>query len=239
MEQQLYIRGMTCQNCRKGVMEKVNGIPGVSEVEVSLETGLAVFESERKIALDQIQNILGKKYTVTETNNPISKVSAASVSKFKALFPLFLIFGYLFLATLFLTQLTNADLEQSMLYFMGLFFIVFSFFKFLDYGGFPDSFARYDPLAKKSRLYAKIYPFIETALGIAFLLSWQLPIAIGITLVILSSTTYGVLQSILNKSAIQCACLGTALKLPMTEATLIENGIMIVMSCILILGYIL
>jgi len=47
------------------------------------------------------------------------------------------------------------------------------------------------------------------------------------------------LQTILSKSAIQCACLGTALKLPMTEATLIENGIMIVMSCIIILDFIL
>jgi hypothetical protein len=122
---------------------------------------------------------------------------------------------------------------------MGLFFITFSFFKFLDYRGFPASFARYDPLARRSLFYAKCYPFLETALGIAFLLSWQLPLVLVVTLIILSSTTYGVLNSLLNKSAIQCACLGTTLKLPMTEATLIENGIMIIMSCILILGYVL
>ncbi|MGY8951367.1 MAG: heavy metal transporter, partial [Flavobacteriales bacterium] len=40
---------------------------------------------------------------------------------------------------------------------------------------------------------------------------------------------------LLAKKSIQCACLGTALKLPMTEATFIENAIMIVMA-ILILG---
>jgi hypothetical protein len=84
-----------------------------------------------------------------------------------------------------------------------------------------------------------MYPFLETGLGIAFLMSWQLPLILFCTLIILSFTTYGVLQSIINKSSIECACLGTALKLPMTEATLIENGIMIVMSCILILGYFL
>jgi hypothetical protein len=117
------------------------------------------------------------------------------------------------------------------------FFITFSFFKFLDYHGFPTSFSQYDPLAKRSPLYARIYPFLETGMGISYLLSWQLPITLGLTLIVLSLTSYGVLQTIYSKSSIQCACLGTALKLPMTEATLIENGIMIVMSCILILGY--
>jgi len=34
---------------------------------------------------------------------------------------------------------------------------------------------------------------------------------------------------LINKRIIECACLGTALKLPMTEATLIENAIMLVM----------
>ena len=63
--------------------------------------------------------------------------------------------------------------------------------------------------------------------------------SLRIDFVLLSITTYGVMQTILSKTAIQCACLGTALNLPMTEATLIENGIMIVMSCIMILGFIL
>ena len=35
-------------------------------------------------------------------------------------------------------------------------------------------------------------------------------------------TTFGVIKAC-QKSQIECACLGTALKLPMTEATLIEN----------------
>ena len=141
-------------------------------------------------------------------------------------------------ATVYLTYLTKGDANQAMLFFMGLFFITFSFFKFLDYQGFPHALARYDPLAKKSLFYAKLYPFIETVLGVAFLLSWQIPIALGLTMVLLSITTYGVLQTILSKTAIQCACLGTALNLPMSEATLIENGIMIVMSCIMILDFI-
>ena len=39
---------------------------------------------------------------------------------------------------------------------------------------------------------------------------------------------------LLDKKSIRCACLGTALKLPMTEATFIENAIMIVMAVIML-----
>ena len=238
MQQELYIKGMTCQNCRKGVMEQMSALSGVFTVEVSLETGKAVIEAENQIPLDKIKEQLGTKYTVTKA--PLeSQAPTSQDSKLKALFPLFLIFGYLVIATFYLNFVVGGNLNDALRHFMGLFFITFSFFKFLDYKGFPSSFARYDPLAKKSLFYAKIYPFIEVGLGVAFLLSWQLPFAMFFTLVILSITTYGVMQSILNKSAIQCACLGTALKLPMTEATLIENGIMIVMSCIMLLEYIL
>jgi len=48
--------------------------------------------------------------------------------------------------------------------------------------------------------------------------------------VILGSTTLGVIRSLLDKRKIQCACLGTALKLPMTEATFIENVVMLAMT---------
>jgi hypothetical protein len=41
----------------------------------------------------------------------------------------------------------------------------------------------------------------------------------------------------MQKNQIQCACLGTALKLPMTEATLIENLLMITMAIVGLSGY--
>src|SRR5690606_7898048 len=103
---------------------------------------------------------------------------------------------------------------------------VFSFFKLLDLKGFPDSFRMYDPLAKAIPAYATIYPFIETALGLMFLLRFKTDIALIATLLVLGTTTIGVVKTLLNKRTIQCACLGTALKLPMTQATLIENAIM-------------
>jgi len=116
-----------------------------------------------------------------------------------------------------------------------LFFIVFSFFKMLDLKNFPESFSMYDPLAKRVSLYGSIYPFIETALGLMFLMRFEIEIALIATLLVLSITTIGVTKTLFDKKSIRCACLGTALKLPMTEATFIENAIMIIMAIVMLI----
>ena len=131
----------------------------------------------------------------------------------------------------------NWNPSEAMLDFMGLFFIVFSFFKMLDLKGFPKSFRMYDPLAKRFPLYGSIYPFIETALGLMFLMRLEVRVALIITLVVLGITTIGVTKALLDKKSIRCACLGTVLKLPMTEATFIENMIMIVMAISMLVNY--
>ena len=71
-----------------------------------------------------------------------------------------------------------------------------------------------------------------------FLMRVQVDVALIITLVVLSITTIGVTKTLLSKKSIQCACLGTALKLPMTEATFIENAIMIVMAVVMLFKFI-
>jgi len=67
-----------------------------------------------------------------------------------------------------------------------------------------------------------------------FLMRFEINIALIITLIILGVTTIGVTKTLLDKKSIKCACLGTALDLPMTEATFIENAIMIVMSILML-----
>ena len=121
-----------------------------------------------------------------------------------------------------------------MLDFMGLFYIVFSFFKLLDLKGFPESFRMYDPVAKMIPAYGWVYPFIELALGLMLLMRFQITAALIVTILILGTTTIGVTKTLLDKKSIRCACLGTALKLPMTEATFIENAIMLVMAVVLL-----
>jgi hypothetical protein len=51
----------------------------------------------------------------------------------------------------------------------------------------------------------------------------------------MSISIVGVLQSVLNKKKIQCACLGAVFNLPMSTVTIIEDALMIAMSGIMIL----
>jgi hypothetical protein len=53
-----------------------------------------------------------------------------------------------------------------MIDFMGLFFVVFSFFKFLDYKGFPSAFAQYDPLSQEKCFVCKNLPLYRDFFGL-------------------------------------------------------------------------
>lgn len=236
MKQSFIITGMTCKGCQNFVKQKIESIEEVINAEVSLERGTARINSKKTISKNILSKILGSKYSVQTENN--FKNIQKNISKLKQLQPLILIFTYILTVTFSYTYYFELTPKRGMQIFMGLFFIVFSFFKFLDYKGFPDSFKRYDPLAKYLPFYAKFYPFLETGLGISYLLEFQILISTILTILILSMTTFGVIKALFQKSQIQCACLGTALKLPMTEATLIENVIMLTMSSLLLLDYI-
>ena len=121
--------------------------------------------------------------------------------------------------------------------FMGGFFVIFSLFKMIDLNGFADGYSTYDVIAKRSRGYAIAYPFIELALGVAYLLAWNLRLTNAITFGLMSIGTIGVAKALLEKRRIQCACLGTALKLPMTKVTLVEDVGMAAMAlAMLVLG---
>lgn len=229
------ITGMTCTGCSSGIEEKLNGIAGVIRATVNLEKAEAQVEMKNHISTAAFQNAIGTKYTIREKVDEgiMLPVEAEPKSEWRQLFPLFLIFGYISVASILLNR-SPFDSHGFMLDFMGLFYIVFSFFKLLDLKGFPDSFRMYDPLAKRLPVYAVIYPFIETALGLMFLLRFEISIALYATVLILGITTIGVTKVLLDKKSIQCACLGTALKLPMTKATFIENSLMIAMAIVMI-----
>lgn len=237
------ITGMTCEGCRSSVEQKLSKVDGVGNATVNLKMGEAILHVDAPIDVRIFQKALPDKYTITEKKAndyeatkkdfPSSNEPITEKSKLEQLKPLLIILGYIAIAT-FLLNYPRATWNGAMLDFMGLFFIVFSFFKILDLKGFPDSFRMYDPLAKVVPAYAWVYPFIETVLGLMFLMRFQIPIALVITLIVLGITTIGVTKTLLDKKSIQCACLGTALKLPMTEATFIENAIMIVMAILML-----
>jgi len=239
MTHEYKVDGMTCNACKKSVTESLSQLENVDQVNVDLERGLATVTMKKHVPTKQLQEALASKYQLSEKEEvyespPFSMESEKS--KLAQLKPLLLILLYISIASV-LMHYKNWNMNSFMLDFMGLFYIVFSFFKMLDLKGFPDSFRMYDPLAKKVPVYAKIYPFLETALGLMFLMRYQIELTLILTIIVLGITTIGVTKTLLDKKAIRCACLGTALKLPMTEATFIENAIMIIMATSLLINH--
>jgi copper chaperone CopZ len=235
MKRTYKIIGMTCGNCKASVEKYLKNIDDVTHVEINLENGETIITMNKQVNLQILKETLPTKYTISKKDENkifIPKNGAydeVEKNKLQQLKPLLLILFYIVSASILL-HYKNWSASEFMLDFMGLFYIVFSFFKMLDIKGFAASFSMYDPLAKRIPKYGEIYPFIETALGLMFLLRFETTIALVSTLVILGITTVGVTKTLLDKKSIRCACLGTALKLPMTEATFIENTIMIAMA---------
>ena len=236
MQHTYTVTGMTCNGCKASVEEKLNTLANVTKASVNLEAKEVSITMSKHIAIDVLQEVLLDKFSISEKveTTIFNSIEVEEKTELQQLFPLFLIFAFIIGASVLLNY-KPVNFSGLMLDFMGLFYVVFSFFKFLDLKGFPESFKMYDPLAKLIPAYGWVYPFIELALGVLFLMRIQIPIALIITLIILGITTVGVTKSLFDKRTIQCACLGTALKLPMTKATFIENSIMIVMAIIMLL----
>ena len=155
----------------------------------------------------------------------------AERSTLQTFYPLILIFGYLSGLTV-LPSLASGEwnFESMMQQFMGGFFLAFSFFKFLNLRGFADAYRTYDVVAKAVPAYGLIYPFIELGLGVAYLTGTALTVTNIITVVVMGVSSIGVIQSLVKKRAIQCACLGTIFNLPMTKITLFEDLLMVAMA---------
>ena len=228
---------MTCDSCKSTILQNLNELQEIEAIEVDRDKGEAIIFMTNNIEISKLQNALPSKFLISEKEIDNFSVSSnkstleidQEQSKLQQLKPLLIILTYISVASI-LMNYKNWNSSEAMLDFMGLFYIVFSFFKMLDLKGFPESFRMYDPLAKRLPIYGRIYPFIETGLGLMLLMRYEVKIALIITLFVLGVTTIGVMKTLADKKSIKCACLGTVLKLPMTEATLIENLIMIVMA---------
>jgi hypothetical protein len=138
------------------------------------------------------------------------------------------------LVSLLLGLTRNLQPEGYMRMFMGVFFLTFAGFKFLDLKGFVSAFSGYDIIAKKDIRYAYAYPVIELVLAAAYFFHW--PFANPATIVILAIGGIGVFQELLRGNKVRCACLGTFIKLPLTTISLVEDLMMVAMAVILAWG---
>lgn len=113
--------------------------------------------------------------------------------------------------------------HEFMPLFMGYFFIFLSLFKFFDLKGFVDGFSTYDLITKRRRAYGYAYPFIELALGLAYIINCEPFLINWITVAVMGLSGMGVLNSILSGHKLRCACLGTALNVPLSAVSFLEN----------------
>lgn len=119
--------------------------------------------------------------------------------------------------------------------FMGFFLVVFALLKLFDLSGFADAFQMYDLLAKHSRPYALLYPFIELALGLAYLSFWRPTTVYLATIIILGFGALGVINALRRGLDVNCACMGNTLKVPLSTVALVENLGMAAMALIMFL----
>jgi len=125
---------------------------------------------------------------------------------------------------------TGWDWMRWMHDFMGFFLIVFSMFKFFNLEGFADGFQMYDLLAKPLRAYAYVYPFIELALGLGYLSHWRPNVVYTATIVVMLFGSLGVLNALRKGLDLDCACMGTVLKVPLSTVALLEDLGMAIMA---------
>jgi hypothetical protein len=137
---------------------------------------------------------------------------------------------------LFMTEIDPSfSLSNLMLDFMGFFFMAFAFFKLLDVKAFADAYRSYDIPTKLWPTWGYLYPFVELSLGLLLLHRIELFWTNLAIVIILGASIVGVIQSVMQKRQIKCACLGTGFNLPMTQVTIIEDGAMILMAILMLL----
>ena len=231
------VTGLTCSGCEAKVKSKLLALPGITQALVSKDTQSATLTMDSHIGLGTLQAALaeaGPAYKITAPNHSEATEEARSfVDTYK---PILLLFGLIALVAGIAAARAAEPRMAFMQVFMAGFFLSFSFFKLLNVSAFADSYAMYDVVAKRWRGWGYIYPFIELGLGLAFA-AGVAPVAVNaITLVVMSVSLIGVVQSLMNKRAIQCACLGAVFNLPMSTVTVVEDVLMIAMSAAMLVA---
>ena len=246
------IKGMHCGSCVAKVTTALS--PLAEQVAVTLKPAQAIL-SQCRVSLAEINSALAQAgdYQATALAEPIQAETQAqtlaqaaqinaqaqyepSKSWLVTYQPLFIILAYILGVSLLIELHHGAfAMERWMMHFMAGFFLVFSFFKMLNLKAFANTYAMYDLLAMRSKAYGFIYPFIELALGIAYLLGFAAQTTNALTLIIMGFSSLGVIRAVMNKQKIKCACLGAVFDLPMSTITIIEDLLMAAMAAWMLL----
>lgn len=240
MKHTYHIDGITCTGCKAKVEKLITSLPGVVSAYANLETGDVEVNMINHVSFEKLQEAFSEhpKYQLSSKMVLMPKVEESEDTRswVEIYKPILLIF--FFIATVSLAiQFKNQSFNQIqwMGHFMAGFFLVFSFFKFLNLSEFADSYKMYDLPAKYIPGYAIAYPFIEFGLGMLYLLGIEPFLTNVLTAIVMAISLVGVAQSVLDKRKIKCACLGAVFNLPMSTVTIVEDFIMLGMASAMLL----
>jgi len=233
------VDGMTCQGCADNIQNGLNNQSFINKANVSLQESKLTIDSDSTLDINSLNSIvstLGNYKIRTNTTNILSEI----VNYFTSKKPIVIALSIVILSSLAM-QISDEtfNLNKWFMSYMGIFFIIFSFLKLLNVSGFSMTFKKYDLISKIIPPYATSYPFIELSLGIIFLTQTQsiLIYANAFTLIFMVSQTIGIIRSLSKSEQIQCACMGSAVDVPLSSLTVVENITMIAMATYMIIQF--
>lgn len=230
-----YDTNLKCESCVAKIASRFNAEPSIRNWSVDLgDPKKTLTVAGDDVSDERVTSLLAAAgYRVVRPANAEPAEPQPVSFEWSTYYPLLLVVAYLLGFVAYLEWLSGGLLAmRAMQHFMGGFFVTFAFFKLLDVRGFADAFQSYDLAARRFPLYASAYPWIELSLGIAYLTNFA-PLATNVvTLILMGLGLVGVTQALLAKRRIQCACLGTVFKLPMSKVTFVEDFLMAAMAMI-------
>lgn len=118
--------------------------------------------------------------------------------------------------------------------FMGTLLVIFALLKIFDLRGFAEGFSRYDLVGRAvGRWWNYVYPFVELALGLAFLAFFEPGATYIVTAVIFAVGALGVLLGLRRGLDMACPCMGNILRVPLSTVTLVEDVLMAAMAAMM------
>ncbi|MFN3926719.1 MAG: glutaredoxin family protein [Pseudanabaenaceae cyanobacterium] len=120
--------------------------------------------------------------------------------------------------------------------FMGYSLAMLASLKLMDINSFVESFAKYDLITQRWRVYGRLYPFLELAIALG-LLSGLGSVAVGWSSLLMGSIGSGsVIQAVwIDQKSLTCACVGGNTKAPLGVISLTENLAMAIMGLVMVL----
>ena len=236
MKEVYKVRGMTCEGCANSIKETLESNEFISSANISLQDENINIVSDKNFTLIELNSLIDNlgEYKIYE-----EKLASKIIEYFSSKKTLLLALLLVLISSLSLqVEKDSFDLNEWMISYMGIFFLLFSFLKLIDVRGFSGSFKKYDLISKIIPSFAITYPFVELFLALAFLSGYLLFASYIMTIIFMASQFFGVFISLQKKEVIKCACMGSSISIDISTLTLIENLVMILMSSYMIINLI-